>query len=189
MPEMRARCTGGTRRRYLIDGTATLIHSHRAEWIPAEFNKDMCAISAVSRRYLGGISAVSRLYLRCSFINSYTGPRIVFRDKDSEYRLIKSAKECRERLKKYEPSYCDDRGLAYAATWPDAKNITSWPFKPEAPNNPTLVGKPFEASMKSFKRAFKARAATLKGRRIKLLLGTRGAKSAKGRRKWPGTAK
>ena len=132
-------------------------------------------------RDLGGISAVfsalCRLYLRCAFINSYTGPRIVFRDKDSEYRLIKSAKECRERLRKYEPSYCDDRGLAYAATWPDAKNITSWPFKPEAPSNPTLVDKPFEASMKSFKRAFKARAATLKGRRVKLLLtGRRGAK-------------
>ena len=112
---------------------------------------------------------------------------MVFHDQNSEYRLIKSAKECRERLKKYEPSYCDDRGLAYAATWPDAKNITSWPFKPEAPNNPTLVDKPFEASMKSFKRAFKARAASLKGRRVKLLLGTRGAK-AKGRRKGP-TAK
>ena len=78
---------------------------------------------------------------------------MVFRDQNSEYRLIKSAKECRERLKKYEPSYCDDRGLAYAATWPDAKRMMSWPFK-SAPSKPTLVDKPFEASMEPFKRGF-----------------------------------
>ena len=78
---------------------------------------------------------------------------MVFRDQNSEYRLIKSAKECRERLKKYEPSYCDDRGLAYAATWPDAKKMMSWPFK-SAPRKPTLVDKPFEASMEPFRRGF-----------------------------------